>query len=119
MHFSITARLFALLATHGSFLVADELPLWEAGIGAFGMLLPDYRGSDQSRGYAYPFPYLRYRGKLLRMDDRRGLAALRLLDTDRMELNQPATPRCRATSGHSPSRSAETVPARGLRPLTA
>jgi len=86
MRFFITASLF-VLATHASPLVAEELPLWEAGVGAFGMVLPDYRGSDQSGGYVYPFPYLRYRGKLLRMDDRRGLAALRLLDTDRTELN--------------------------------
>ena len=44
---------------------AGDLPLWELGLGAYALRLPDYRGSDQSRGYLYPLPYLRYRGKLL------------------------------------------------------
>lgn len=87
MRFNIMVFSLALVGTHASPLAAEKLPLWEAGIGAFGMTLPDYRGSDQSSGYVYPFPYIRYRGELLRMDDRRGLAALRLLDTDRAELN--------------------------------
>jgi outer membrane scaffolding protein for murein synthesis (MipA/OmpV family) len=66
---------------------AEQRPLWEIGFGAVGLYLPDYRGSDQSRGYLYPLPYVRYRGELLRMDDRRGLASLLLLDTDRVELD--------------------------------
>jgi outer membrane scaffolding protein for murein synthesis (MipA/OmpV family) len=66
---------------------ADPRPQWEVGLGAAVLYLPDYRGSDQSRGYVYPLPYVRYRGELLRMDDRRGLASLLLLDTDRVELD--------------------------------
>jgi outer membrane scaffolding protein for murein synthesis (MipA/OmpV family) len=67
--------------------VAEQRPQWEIGLGAAALYLPDYRGSDQSRGYVYPLPYVRYRGERLRMDDRRGLASLLLLDTDRVELD--------------------------------
>jgi outer membrane scaffolding protein for murein synthesis (MipA/OmpV family) len=66
---------------------ADLRPQWEFGLGAAALYLPDYRGSDQSRGYVYPLPYVRYRGDRLRMDDRRGIASLLLLDTDRIELD--------------------------------
>ena len=66
---------------------AGDLPLWELGLGAYALRLPDYRGSDQSRGYLYPLPYLRYRGKLLRMDDRHGLASLLLLEKRRVEFD--------------------------------
>jgi outer membrane scaffolding protein for murein synthesis (MipA/OmpV family) len=47
---------------------AEPRPLWELGIGAIGLSLPDYRGSDERRGYLYPFPYLVYRGESLRVD---------------------------------------------------
>jgi len=67
--------------------VAAERPLWELGAGAAALRLPDYRGSDQSRGYLYPLPYVRYRGELLKVDDRRGLAALLLLQRGRAELD--------------------------------
>jgi len=66
---------------------AEQRPQWEIGLGAAALYLPDYRGSDQSRGYLYPLPYVRYRGERLRLDDRRGLASLLLLDTDRVELD--------------------------------
>jgi len=47
---------------------ADELPQWEAGAGAVLFSMPDYRGSDHSEIYAYPIPYLVYRGDVLRID---------------------------------------------------
>jgi len=81
------AALFTLLAAPAAPARADDLPLWEAGLGAYALRLPDYRGSNQSRGYLYPLPYLRYRGKLLRMDDRHGLAALLLLEKRAVELD--------------------------------
>jgi hypothetical protein len=46
---------------------ADE-PLWEAGMGVAAVYLPDYRGSDHSRGYALPFPYFVYRGDFFKSD---------------------------------------------------
>jgi len=66
---------------------ADERPLWELGAGAAALRLPDYRGSDQSRGYLYPLPYVRYRGEVLKVDDRRGLLALLLLERGPAELD--------------------------------
>ena len=81
------ASILTLLAAAAAPARADELPLWEAGLGAYALRLPDYRGSNQSRGYLYPLPYLRYRGKLLRMDDRHGLAALLLLEKRAVELD--------------------------------
>ncbi|MEO5696600.1 MAG: MipA/OmpV family protein [Burkholderiaceae bacterium] len=43
-------------------------PLWELGVGVAGLRLPDYRGSDQSRAYLLPLPYIVYRGTLFRAD---------------------------------------------------
>ena len=83
---------------------ADELPLWEAGLGAYALSLPDYRGSDQSRGYLYPLPYLRYRGKLLRMDDRHGLASLLLVEQRRLEFDVSLNASQPAPSGQSDAR---------------
>ena len=81
------ASLLALLAAAASPARARDLPLWEAGLGPYGLRLPDYRGSNQSRNYLYPLPYLRYRGKLLRMDDRHGLASLLLLEKAHADLD--------------------------------
>ena len=61
---------------------AVERPLWEAGIGLGALYLPDYRGSDESRGYLLPFPYLIYRGDILKAD-REGVRA-QFLDSDRI-----------------------------------
>ena len=33
---------------------AETRPLWEAGAGLGGLVLPDYRGSDESRAYVEP-----------------------------------------------------------------
>ncbi len=47
---------------------ADELPRWEVGLGIVGLSTPDYRGSDQQRGFFLPFPYIQYRGDVLKID---------------------------------------------------
>lgn len=64
---------------------ARELPLWEAGGGATGLALPDYRGADQVRGYVLPFPYFNYRGDLLKYE--RDRLRGRIFNTDRVELD--------------------------------
>jgi outer membrane scaffolding protein for murein synthesis (MipA/OmpV family) len=64
---------------------AAELPLWELGVGVGAFALPDYRGSDEARGYLLPVPYVVYRGKFLKAD-RRGIRG-ELFDSERMELN--------------------------------
>ena len=63
---------------------ADRKPLWEAGAGLGALVLPDYRGSDESRGYLLPFPYLIYRGEFFKAD-REGVRA-EFLDNDRVKL---------------------------------
>jgi MipA family protein len=60
-------------------------PVWEAGLGATLLTLPDYRGSDKSREYLLPLPYLVYRGPFFSVD-RGGLKA-ELLDNGRLELD--------------------------------
>lgn len=63
---------------------AEPRPLWEAGVGAGVLYLPDYRGSDESRAYLLPFPYLIYRGAFVKAD-REGVRA-EFLDNDRIRL---------------------------------
>jgi outer membrane protein len=75
--------LLAVTSTHIS--RAEELRLWEAGIGFAGLSLPDYRGSDQQRFYVLPLPYLVYRGDFLRLDSK-GLSGL-LFHSERVQLN--------------------------------
>ena len=71
--------------TGGALESANSGPLWELGIGAAGVRLPDYRGSDQARSYLLPLPYVVYRGKFLRAD-RDGARAL-LLESERIKLD--------------------------------
>jgi MipA family protein len=61
---------------------AVDLPKWEAGVGLGGLWLPDYRGSDESRGYILPIPYFIFRGDIFKAD-REGVRA-QFIDTDRV-----------------------------------
>jgi MipA family protein len=67
---------------------ARDEPLWEAGIGVAALHFPDYRGSSQSRTYAFPAPYFVYRGDFLKAD-RYGLRAV-FLNTDWVDINLSA-----------------------------
>jgi outer membrane scaffolding protein for murein synthesis (MipA/OmpV family) len=78
------ALLLALLCTAVG-ARADDQPLWEAGIGAGGLRLPHYRGSDESRSWVLPVPFFVYRGKFLRAD-RDGARAV-LFDGDRFDFD--------------------------------
>lgn len=64
---------------------ADHLPRWELGAGIAGLHLPDYRGSDQSRDYLVPYPYLVYRGERLNVSEE-GIRGL-LFESDRVALD--------------------------------
>src|SRR3990170_5031541 len=68
--------------------IAGEKPLWEFGFGFFALTSPDYRGSDESRGYLLPLPYIIYRGDFLKID-RSGIYG-RLFETDRVHLDLSA-----------------------------
>ena len=43
-------------------------PLWELGFGAAAVRFADYRGSDHTRVYVLPLPFVAYRGRFLRAD---------------------------------------------------
>ncbi len=77
--------LCVLLVMRAGTAFAGELPLWEAGVGIGGITLPDYRGSDQQRLYAFPVPYLVYRGEILKID-RKSVRGL-LFQSDRLEMD--------------------------------
>lgn len=79
------AALAALCLCAPALAAADELPLWELGLGIGGFALPDYRGADEGRGYLLPVPYVVYRGKFLKAD-RHGIRGT-LFDSDRLDLN--------------------------------
>ena len=82
------AFLMLLMANGAAF--ADETPppekpLWELGIGMGVAAFPHYPGSDQTRAWVFPFPYVIYRGKFLRAD-RDGVRG-QLINTDRVNFN--------------------------------
>jgi outer membrane protein len=73
MHGIIAGWICALLLFGASAQAQEkEQPLWEAGVGAAAMTLPDYRGSDEGRTYLLPIPYFSYNGERFRID-RRGV----------------------------------------------
>lgn len=48
---------------------AQQLPLWEFGVGFGALHLPFYRGAESTRNFVIPFPYMIYRGKIFRIDE--------------------------------------------------
>lgn len=97
-----TYLVFTICATLVSVCGAEELPLWEAGLGFTGLSIPDYRGSDERHGYVLPLPYLVYRGDILRLD-RDGLNGL-LFESERLELNMSADAGVPVRSGRNSAR---------------
>jgi len=65
--------------------LGEGKPLWEIGAGLAVLQIPDYRGSDEYRGYLLPYPYLVYRGDILRVERER--ISGRLFETDRLLLD--------------------------------
>ncbi len=82
-----------------------QRPLWELGLGVAGLRLPDYRGSDQSRNYVLPLPYVVYRGTWLKAD-RDGARAL-LFDTQRVKVDV-------SVAASTPSRSRDNAARAGM-----
>ena len=85
-------------------------PLWELGLGVAGLRLPDYRGSDQSRSYLLPLPYIVYRGTWLKAD-RDGARAL-LFDTQRVKVDV-------SVAASTPTRSRDNAAREGMPNLAA
>jgi outer membrane scaffolding protein for murein synthesis (MipA/OmpV family) len=69
MH-GLAAGLLCALLILSSTVRAQEEPLWEAGVGMAMMTLPDYRGADEGKTYAFPVPYISYNGQNFRIDRR-------------------------------------------------
>ena len=49
--------------------LAEMLPRWEIGFGGGVIRIPDYRGSDETGVYPYPFVLPIYRGRFLQADE--------------------------------------------------
>ncbi|MGH6610111.1 MAG: MipA/OmpV family protein [Burkholderiaceae bacterium] len=64
---------------------AQGLPLWEVGGGATVLRVPDYRGSEEVRNYAFPLPWFVYRGEIFRIN--RDGVRVQLFDSERVDLN--------------------------------
>ena len=88
----------------------SKKPLWELGLGVAGLRLPDYRGSDQSRSYLLPLPYIVYRGTWLKAD-RDGARAL-LFDTQRVKVDV-------SVAASTPTRSRDNAAREGMPNLPA
>lgn len=63
----------------------EDKPLWELGAGVALLRMPDYRGSDESRLYLLPYPYIIYRGDILKVDRER--ISGRIFKTDNLLLD--------------------------------
>ncbi|MEO8225503.1 MAG: MipA/OmpV family protein [Gammaproteobacteria bacterium] len=74
-----------IVAAHAASAAGAELPLWEVGFGPFPSTYPTYRGSRDRQNYLLPFPYLLYRGDILRID-REGIRA-QLFDSEGIHVN--------------------------------
>ncbi|RJP55344.1 MAG: MipA/OmpV family protein [Deltaproteobacteria bacterium] len=64
--------------------ICEEKPLWELGVGSALLQMPDYRGSDENRFLLLPYPYLVYRGDILKVE--RESISGRIFKTDRLLL---------------------------------
>lgn len=80
-----SALLCSSHAAHADETPPPDKPLWELGVGMGVAAFPHYPGSNQTRAWVFPFPYVIYRGKFFRAD-RDGVRG-QLLDTDRVNLN--------------------------------
>jgi len=89
---------------------AEQLPLWEAGLGVAAISFPDYRGSNERQNWVLPYPYIVYRGDFLQADGRRvrGL----FFKTGRLELDV-------SVNGSVPVNSNENDARRGMPDLDA
>ena len=66
---------------------AEPRPRWELGLGMGSARVPDYRGSDEHGHYNLPFPYVVYRGDVIKADRDGARAQVFGLDNLHLDLN--------------------------------
>lgn len=81
---------------------AEQLPLWELGLGVGALGFSEYRGAESAHVYPLPVPYVVYRGRYLRAD-REGVRGL-LFDRPRATLNVSVNATTPVDSSHSTAR---------------
>ena len=81
---------------------AEQLPLWEAGIGLAVIDFPDYPGADERTTYALPLPYIAYRGDKLKVG-REGIRGL-FFESDKVELDFSGNASIPVKSTHNQAR---------------
>jgi MipA family protein len=103
-------RLVALAALAATCLGAtparaqEKKPLWELGFGFAAIDFPHYRGSDQRKSWLLPFPYLVYRGDLLKADERGRMRGL-FFKSENVELDFSANGTVPVKSSENDARS--------------
>ncbi len=80
----------------------EERPLWELGVGAGFLMMPDYRGSNETRAYLLPFPYGVYRGGILRIQD--NMISGRIFESDRLTFDASVYGAVPVRSNHNEAR---------------
>jgi outer membrane scaffolding protein for murein synthesis (MipA/OmpV family) len=66
-------------------LAEEQKPVWEIGFGVGAIYIPDYRGANEGRVYALPYPYFIYRGDIIKVD--RQTISGKIFKTDRVLLD--------------------------------
>lgn len=77
--------LAVLAAMPGQQVSAEELPLWELGIGAGLLYQPYYLGTKERRAFVFPVPVPVYRGEIFKSDDE-GVRA-EIIENERISLD--------------------------------
>ena len=95
------ALALALLCSAGTGAAADA-PLWELGLGAAALRLPQYRGADRDSSWLLPLPYVAYRGPVFKAD--RDGARATLVEQGEWQLNLSAALAPPLDSGANPAR---------------
>jgi len=80
---------------------AGTVPQWELGAGVVGLLLPDYRGSDEVRSYLLPVPYVIYRLEWLKADQTGIRSTLFHREDAEFNLSLSATPPVRSKNNRA------------------
>lgn len=85
MNYRVVVTLLVLSFLTPVSVICAEKPLWEIGVGVGLLQMPDYRGSNENRLYPLPYPYLVYRGDILKVDEQR--ISGKIFKTDRILLD--------------------------------